>query len=195
MEPPLTLTLTPTPTLTLTQVLFNTWVEAPLGVPQHAAASSSAGAGAGSGEAAPHAPCCRPRAEWSDAPPTRREGVGSEGVGSVKAKIWLLGDAAGSQRPTLLATPELGSCASSGGEPGSGRRHTPRGRYLATGQQLLPWVLELPSTKVADPFTVGHPGDERRRGQPERTRSVLAPAALEAALTEPTAATLFSTDT
>ena len=133
VEPPLTLTLTLTPTLTLTQVLFNTWVEAPLGVPQHAAASSSTGSGAGSGEATPHAPRCRPRAEWSDAPPTRREGVGSEGVGSVKAKIWLLGDAAGSQRPTLLAAPELGSCASSGGEPGSGRRHTPRGRYLATG--------------------------------------------------------------
>ena len=39
---------------------------------------------------------------------------------------------------------------------------------------------------------IGHPGDERRRGQPERTRSVQAPAALEAALTEPSAPTLFT---
>jgi hypothetical protein len=35
-------------------------------------------------------------------------------------------------------------------------------------------------------------GDERRRGQPERTRAVLAPAELEAALMEPTTTTVFS---
>ena len=96
----------PNPNPNPTQVLFNTWLEAPLGVPQHAAASNSACSGAGSGEAAtlappPPAPSCRPRAVWTDAPPTRREGVGSGGVGSVKAKIWLLGDSAGSQCPAL----------------------------------------------------------------------------------------------
>ena len=75
-------------------------MEAPLGVPPHAHASSAGlgkgggeGGGAGGGEGA--APRCRPRAEWSDADPTRREGVGSEGGGGVKAKIWLLGDSLG----------------------------------------------------------------------------------------------------
>ena len=83
-------------------------MEAPLGVPPHAHASSAGGGkgggegggegggkggGAGCGEGA--APRCRPRAEWSDADPTRREGVGSGGGGSVKAKIWLLGDSLG----------------------------------------------------------------------------------------------------
>ena len=98
-------------------MLFNTWMEAPLGVPPHAYASSAgggaggaegggeggaegggAGGGAGGGEgavASARAPRCRPRAEWSDAHPTRREGVRSGGGGSVKAKIWLLGDSLG----------------------------------------------------------------------------------------------------
>ena len=82
-------------------MLFNTWMEAPLGVPPHAHASSAGlgkGGGEGGGEgavASPRAPRCRPRAEWSDADPTRREGVGSGGGGSVKAKIWLLGDSLG----------------------------------------------------------------------------------------------------
>ena len=86
-------------------MLFNTWMEAPLGVPPHAYASS-AGGGEGGGEgggagggagavASARAPGCRPRAEWSDAQPTRREGVGSGGGGGVKAKIWLLGDSLG----------------------------------------------------------------------------------------------------
>ena len=72
-------------------------MEAPLGVPPHALASSAGGgAGGGAGAmASPRAPGCRPRAEWSDAHPTRREGVGSGGGGGVKAKIWLLGDSLG----------------------------------------------------------------------------------------------------
>jgi hypothetical protein len=181
----------PNPNPNPTQVLFNTWLEAPLGVPQHAAASNSACSGAGSGEAAtlappPPAPSCRPRAVWTDAPPTRREGVGSGGVGSVKAKIWLLGDSAGSQCPALGSARVWLLC---------GATLPQGGRCLLPDKQLLPWVLELASSRVADSSAVGRSGDERRRGQPERTRSVLAPAALEAALTEPTDATLFSAET
>ena len=166
------------------QVLFNTWLEPPLTVPQHAAASSRAGSGEAATPPLP-APCCRPRVEWSDAPPTRREGTGS-----LKAKIWLLGDTACSKRQHL-AVAELGSCASGG----FGRLGTPRGRARPTGCAATALVLELAASRVVDSSTTGYAGDERRRGQPERTRSVLAPAALEAALTEPLAATLFSADT
>ena len=58
------------------------------------------------------------------------------------------------------AAPEYGSCASSGGEPGSVRHHTPRrqsGDAWPPATQPLPWVLELASSRVADSSAVGHP--------------------------------------